>query len=198
MRIDIWPFSLSSYVWTGYVKPVIPAYIILFMMSGRLFPLQSQSWFTRYFYKHLCTGSMTSISPENLYHNVWRIEGRNQESRMLMNNDFAQFHGPLTRYSKLRVTHVPGMPGTFSLLPTFKETAIQRDARAVMHVGILDPPWRGKLPRHSRRMRNPRFCVSGKRPMWCYILLAALWYLLQGLVDVSLQLVSSSNKFLCV
>ena len=25
--------------------------------------------------------------------------------------------------------------------------------------------WRGKRSRHSRRMRNPRFCVSGKRPM---------------------------------
>ena len=25
--------------------------------------------------------------------------------------------------------------------------------------------WRGKRSRHSRRMRNPQFCVSGKRPM---------------------------------
>ena len=30
--------------------------------------------------------------------------------------------GPLTRYVKLRVTHAPGMPGTFSPLPTSKET----------------------------------------------------------------------------
>ena len=28
--------------------------------------------------------------------------------------------------------------------------------------------WRGKRTRHSRCMRNPQFCVSGKRPMaWC-------------------------------
>ena len=32
-------------------------------------------------------------------------------------------HGPLTRYVKLRVTHVPGMPGAFSPPPTSKETA---------------------------------------------------------------------------
>ena len=32
-------------------------------------------------------------------------------------------HGPLTRYVKLRVTHVPGMPGTFSPPPTSKGTA---------------------------------------------------------------------------
>ena len=45
-------------------------------------------------------------------------------------------------------------------------------ARAVMHVGIANLRWRGKRSRHSRRMRNPQFCVSGKRPMclqmvWC-------------------------------
>ena len=34
-----------------------------------------------------------------------------------------------------------------------------------MHVGIAKPWWRGKCPRHSRHMRNPQFCVSGKRPM---------------------------------
>ena len=38
-------------------------------------------------------------------------------------------------------------------------------ARAVMHVGIVNPRWRGKRSRHSRRMRNPHFHVSGKRSM---------------------------------
>ena len=40
-----------------------------------------------------------------------------------------------------------------------------RHARAVMHVEIANPRWRGKRSRHSRRMRNPQFCVSGKRPI---------------------------------
>ena len=45
------------------------------------------------------------------------------------------------------VTHVPWcMPG--SLTSNF-----------------LWSRWRGKHSRHSRRMRNPQFCVSGKRPM---------------------------------
>ena len=29
--------------------------------------------------------------------------------------------------------------------------------------------WRGKRSRHSRRMRNPQFYVSGKRPMVCVL-----------------------------
>ena len=74
----------------------------------------------------------------------------------------------------MRVAHAPGMPGTFSPPPTSKELASYRSrhasrhvrgARAVMHVGIDNPRWRGKRSRHSRRMRNPKFCVSGKRPM---------------------------------
>ena len=41
-------------------------------------------------------------------------------------------------YAKLGVAHVPGMPGT---LPHHRRS------------------------RHSRRMRNPQFCVSGETPM---------------------------------
>ena len=76
-------------------------------------------------------------------------------------------YGPLTRYVKLRVSHAPGMPGTFFPPPTSKETASKRSehasrhvghARAVMHIGIANPWW------HSQRMRNPQFYVSGKRP----------------------------------
>ena len=45
------------------------------------------------------------------------------------------------------VTHVPWcMPGSLTS-------------------GFLWSWWRGKGSRHSRRMRNPQFCVSGKRPM---------------------------------
>ena len=82
--------------------------------------------------------------------------------------------GPLTRYVKLRVVHAPGMQGTFSPPPTSKETASKRSrhasrhvrvARAVMHVGIANPRWRGKCSRYSWRMHNPQFCVSGKRPI---------------------------------
>ena len=39
-----------------------------------------------------------------------------------------------------------------------------RHARAVLHVKIANPRWRGKRSRHSRRMHNPQFYVSGKRP----------------------------------
>ena len=32
--------------------------------------------------------------------------------------------------------------------------------RAVMQVGIINSPWWEKRSRHSRRMRNPQFCLS--------------------------------------
>ena len=84
--------------------------------------------------------------------------------------------GPWTscQIRKLRVVHALRLPVTFSPPPTLKETAIYRsrhasrhvrDARAVKHIGIASPQWRGKRSRHSPRMRNPQFCVSGKRPM---------------------------------
>ena len=83
-------------------------------------------------------------------------------------------HGPLIRYMKLWVAHALGMPGTFSQPPTSKKTVSYRSqhasrhvrhARGVKHVGIANPMWWEKRSRHSRRMCNPQFYVSGKRPM---------------------------------
>ena len=91
---------------------------------------------------------------------------------------FSVCYGPLTRYGKLRIAHAPVMPGTFSPPPTSKKTASWqsrhalrhvRHARAVMHVAIASPRWCGKRSRYSRRMCNPQFSISGKRPItnWC-------------------------------
>ena len=83
-------------------------------------------------------------------------------------------HGPLIRYVKLRIAHAPGMPGTFSPSPRVSDPHMHHGTCAT-HVPWCMPgsltggfPWsqcRGKRSRHSRRMRNPRFYVSGKRPM---------------------------------
>ena len=83
------------------------------------------------------------------------------------------FHGP-TRYAKLRVAHAPGMPGTFSPPPLVSDPDMHHGT-CLTHVpwcmsgsltsGFLWNRWRRKRSRHSRRMRNPQFCVSGKRPM---------------------------------
>ena len=43
------------------------------------------------------------------------------------------------------------------------------NARAVINVGITNPWCRGKRSRHSRRMRNPKFCVYGKTSILCYV-----------------------------
>ena len=85
-----------------------------------------------------------------------------------------QRHGPLARYAKLLVAHAPGMPGTFSPPPQFSYPDMHHGT-CVTHMpwcipgaltsGFLWSRWRGKCSRHSRRMRNPQFYVSGKRPI---------------------------------
>ena len=86
------------------------------------------------------------------------VKGFSKESPNLRINE------PLTRYVKLRVAHARECRERFPPPPISKETASQRSrhasrhvrhARAVMYVGIAYPQWRGKLSRHSRRMRNP-------------------------------------------
>ena len=83
-------------------------------------------------------------------------------------------YGPLARYVKFWVAHVPGMPGAFSPPPWVSDPEMHHGT-CVAHVpwcmsgsltsGFLWSRWRGKRSRYYRRMRNPRFCVYGKRPM---------------------------------
>ena len=82
--------------------------------------------------------------------------------------------GPLTRYATLLVAHAPGMLGTFSPPPQVSDPDIHHGT-CVTHVpwcmpgsltsGSLWNRWWGKRSRHSRRMHNPHFCISGKRPI---------------------------------
>ena len=90
-----------------------------------------------------------------------------QISSMLQN-------GPLARYVRLRVAHAPGIPGTFSPPPRVSDPDMHHDT-CVMQVSLcmsgsltsnfLWSRWQEKRSRHYRRMRNPQFYVSGKRPM---------------------------------
>ena len=82
--------------------------------------------------------------------------------------------GPLIRYVKLRVAHTPGMPGTFSPPLQVSDPDMQHGT-CVTHVpwclpgslisGSLWSRWWGKRSRHSQRMHNTQFYVSGKRPI---------------------------------
>ena len=84
------------------------------------------------------------------------------------------WHGPLAGYVKLRVTHAPGMPGTFSPPLRVSDPGMHHDT-CVTHVpwcmpglltsGFLWSRWRRKRSRHSWRMCNPQFCLSGKGPI---------------------------------
>ena len=44
-----------------------------------------------------------------------------------------------------------------------------------MHVRIANPQWRRKRSRHSRRMCNPHFYVSYKRPIHLLSLCCSMW-----------------------
>ena len=81
-------------------------------------------------------------------------------------------HGPLARHVKLLVAQAPGMPGTFSPQPGVSDPDMHHGT-CTTHVPWCIPGsltsrflwsrWRGKRSRHSRRMHNPQFYVSGKR-----------------------------------
>ena len=90
-----------------------------------------------------------------------------------------QSHTRLTQWAsfqmwKLQVAHEPGMPGTFSPPPRLSDPDMHHGT-CVMHVPWCIPGsltsgfhWsrrHEKRSRHSRRMCNPQFYVSGKRPM---------------------------------
>ena len=71
---------------------------------------------------------------------------------------------PQHRFQRKPLVSDPGMyHGTcVTHVPWWRHV---RHARAVMHVGIANLRWRGKCSRHSLRMRNPQFYVSGMRPI---------------------------------
>ena len=87
---------------------------------------------------------------------------------------WVHIHGHLPRYVKIWVAHAPGMLGTFSPPPRVSDPDMHHGTY-VTHVpwcipgsltsGLLWSRWQGKRSRHSRRMCNPRFCVSRKRSM---------------------------------
>ena len=75
----------------------------------------------------------------------------------------------------LRVVHAPG---TFSPPPQSSDPGMHHGT-CVTHVpwcmpgsltrGCLWSRWWGKRSRYSRRMRNPQFYVSGKRPVYSHV-----------------------------
>ena len=103
----------------------------------------------------------------------------------------------------MRVAHAPGMPGTFFPPPRVSDPDMHHGT-CLTHVpwwmpgsltsGFRWSQWRGKRSRHSRRMRNSQFYVSGKRPIGrplivssraqiiCYV----IWY--PGPISVSTDL----------
>ena len=53
----------------------------------------------------------------------------------------------------------------FQRKPLVNDPGMHHGTSSARHVEIANPRWRGKRSRHSRRMRNPQFYVSVKRPI---------------------------------
>ena len=88
-------------------------------------------------------------------------------------------YGPLARYIKLRVAHAPGMPPLVSDPDMYHGTCVTHVPWYMprsLKSGFIWSRWRGKRSRHSRRMRNPQFQVSGKRPMELGTSSGPYWY----------------------
>ena len=75
----------------------------------------------------------------------------------------------------MRVAHAPGMPGRFFLPRTSKETVSERPchdsrhvchARAVMHVGIANSRWRGKIPGIPSACATRNSMYLARRSYW--------------------------------
>ena len=108
-------------------------------------------------------------------------------------------------------THAPGMPGTFSPPPRLSDPDMHHGTCGT-HVpwcmpgsltsGFLWSRRWGGISRHSRRMRNPQCCVSGKRPT-CPVLGSKCWnYFLNRspfiITGIELSRVWRLGAFACV
>ena len=128
----------------------------------------------------------------------WPGENKCQRSHAHGLLSYGTNHGPFARYVKLRVAHAPGLPGTFSTSPWISDPAMHH-GMCVTHVpsckprsltsGFLWSLWRGKRSRHSQRMRDAKFYVSGKR------LIATLaWWKCEGSKIGVLVIVTTQHK----
>ena len=86
------------------------------------------------------------------------------------------FEAPWTSYKICEIVGCAcaGNPGTFSPPPQVSDpdmhhgtclTHVPRCMLGSLSSGFLRSRWQGKRSRHSRRMHNQLFCVSGKRSM---------------------------------
>ena len=118
---------------------------------------------------------------------------------------YSYYNGPLTWYMKLRVA-IPHH--RLQRKPRVSDPGMHHNtcltACAVQHAGIVNSRWRGKRSRHDRRMRNPQFYVSGKRPMTSiHTASCCVWYMdiypkLPRNVTISMCVTFQYNAIRCI
>ena len=80
----------------------------------------------------------------------------------------------------------------------------ERRARAVMHVRIAYPLWRGERSRHSQGMHNLQFYVSDKRPIPVFMVIKSpervhwRWFVYRALLSMELSNPIHGVKCVCI
>ena len=125
------------------------------------------------FLENMITAKRGKVEPNGFANRVWKIYVHLTVCKTYHARP-GSFHGPLTRYVKLRVAHAPRLPETFSPPPSVSDPGMHHGT-CVTHVSWCMPGsltssfiwnrWWGKCSRHSRRIRHAQFYVSGKRFM---------------------------------
>ena len=132
-------------------------------------------FFYPYYWHHDSIASTPTNESTRRYEQIFIIVTKTTDTTTI-SVIYSISHGPLARYVKWRVAHALGIPRTFSP-PLRVSDAYMHHGTCVTHVpwcmlaslnnSFLWNRWRGKRCRHSQRMRNPQFYVSGKRPIEC-------------------------------
>ena len=110
-----------------------------------------------------------SFSKFNRNVNIFIQENAFEYVLWKMAASFSRLQRASCQICKIGVAPAPGMSGTFSPSPRLSDPDMQHGTyeRDVMHGGIANL-WfllKWMAGKHTRCMRNPLFCVSGKRPM---------------------------------
>ena len=117
----------------------------------------------------------TSVWTRFCWHHAWlELSPRGvrhlQILLLLSRHIRAAHHVPLTRYANNSSWACAGNASFPRLaspicITTRASRTCRDDVSGSLTNGFLWSRWRGKRSRHSRCMRNPQFCVSGKRPI---------------------------------
>ena len=116
-----------------------------------------------------------------IYHDLFRVRGPPLFIRIMYSLKYRFTHGEwYLVWASCQIRKIAGCACTGNARNDFPASGVSNPdmhhSTCIPHVpwcipesltsGVLWSRWWGKRSRHSQRMRNPQFYVSGKTPMW--------------------------------